>query len=284
MTKVSYKGQLYKMAVRHSDPIEYSFVLKQDDKLLDELPLVNSYLGKQLSLEFTGKINCIACNRAISKTFNQGYCFPCMQTLAACDMCVLKPHLCHFDRGTCREPEWGMAHCFVPHILYLANSSGVKVGLTRETQVPTRWMDQGAVQSLAIMRVQSRYQAGLLEHAFAHTISDKTDWRKMLRGANGREDLVAVRNDLFITHASKIQEIASKFNFGDIEMLLDQEVQNFNYPVLEYPSKIHSLSFEKTPKITGTLVGIKGQYLMFDTGVINMRKYTGYHVAVVMHT
>ena len=195
-------------------------------------------------------------------------------------MCILKPENCHFHLGTCREPEWGLAHCFIPHIVYLANSSGVKVGITRETQVPTRWIDQGAAQALPIFRLRSRYQAGLLEFEIAKHISDKTDWRKMLRGENGNEDLKAKRDHLFAELASKIQEIAGKFKFGEFEFLTAEKVKDISYPVLVFPQKISSLSFDKTPEISGILQGIKGQYLMFDHGVINLRKYTGYNLEI----
>ncbi len=278
MTKLT--GQLHKMAGIAAEPIQYNFVLKYEGALIDGLVPVNEYLGQKLSLTFTGKINCINCNRLITKTYQQGYCFPCAKKLAANDMCILKPESCHFHLGTCREPEWGVRHCFIPHIVYLANSSGLKVGITRETQMPTRWIDQGAVQALPILRVQSRYQAGLIEVAIAKLISDKTDWRKMLRGNNDKIDMFAKRDEIFSKIAMVIQEIAAKFKFGDIEILTAEPVQEFNYPVLLYPDKIASLDFDKTPQISDILQGIKGQYLLFNSGVINLRKYTGYEISI----
>jgi hypothetical protein len=278
MTK--YTGQLYKMAGSYASPIEYRFVLKQGGAAIANLPSVNEFIGRNLTIEFTGKINCIACQRALKKTFQQGYCYPCAQKLASCDMCILKPENCHFHLGTCREPNWGLSNCFVPHIVYLANSSGIKVGVTRETQTPHRWIDQGAIQSIPIMRVQSRIQAGLIETAIAKTVADKTNWRKMLQGNNEKIDLAAKRNELFSAMAPTIQEIAAKFKFGQIELLTAEAVNEFNYPVLQYPQKITSLCFDKTSRISGTLHGIKGQYLIFDSGVINLRKYTGYEVTI----
>lgn len=278
MTK--FKGQLHKMAVQAADPVQYSLVLKEEGKLLEGLPKLNDYLGKVLTIEVTGNINCIACKRKISKTFQQGYCFPCMQKLACCDMCILKPENCHFHKNTCREPEWGVANCFVPHIVYLANSSGIKVGITREINVPSRWIDQGASQALAILRVHSRFQAGLLEVAFAKHVADKTDWRKMLLNNTATVDLATKRNELFFDIAAEIQTISAKFKFGDIEMLTAELVHNFNYPILSYPQKINTLSLEKTHCISDILLGIKGQYLIFASGVINLRKYTGFEVLI----
>lgn len=280
MTKIL--GQLHKMKASSGDPIQYAFVLQQDGVPLSGLPAVNDFLGKKLSLHFTGNIACVGCKRKISKSFNQGYCYPCMQKLAACDMCILKPENCHYERGTCREPQWGLANCFIPHIVYLANSSGIKVGITKENTLQTRWIDQGAVQAIPILRVRSRFQAGLLETAIAKLVKDKTDWRKMLRGNNEPQDLLAKRNEIFAEIAHKIQEIAGKFTFGDIEILTSEPLQNINYPVLEYPEKITSLCFHKTPEISDTLLGVKGQYLIFASGVINLRKYTGYEIAIGM--
>lgn len=273
MTK--YQGQLHKMQTADADPVQYSFVLKGSQPIA-----VNPYLGQKITLRFTGKINCIACDRPIKKTFQQGYCFPCAQSLAACDMCILKPETCHYEQGTCREPQWGLANCFIPHIIYLANSSGLKVGITRESQIPTRWFDQGATQALPIFRVKSRYQAGLIEVEIAKSINDKTNWRKMLQNHAESIDLAASRNELFARIAVNIQEIAGKFKFGDIEFLTAESVKEIKYPILTYPSKISALNLDKTPEISGILQGIKGQYLILDTGVINLRKYTGYDLEV----
>lgn len=278
MTKIT--GQLYKMAAEAANPVQYTFVLKENGNIISNLPKVNEFIGRSLTLHFTGKINCIACNRTIKKTYQQGYCFPCAQKLASCDLCIVKPHDCHFHHGTCREPEWAQSNCFTPHIVYLANSSGLKVGLTREPNIPSRWIDQGAAQGLPIFRVQSRFQAGLIEVAIAKHISDKTDWRKMLRGTNHDQDLPSKRDEIFSNFATKVQEIASKFEFGAIEMLTAEPVQEFHYPVLQYPDKLTSLDFDKTATITDILEGIKGQYLLFKSGVINLRKYTGYEISI----
>jgi hypothetical protein len=276
----NYTGHLHKMASRSIAPVEYKFILKQDGATITDLPLVNDFLGRKLTINFTGKINCISCNRAIKKTYQQGHCFPCAQKLASCDMCILKPETCHFALGTCREPNWGLSNCFIPHIVYLANSSGLKVGITRETQIPHRWIDQGAIQAVPILRVQSRFQAGLLEVEIAKLVADKTNWRKMLQGANESIDLVAKRNEIFGEIGTAIQAVAAKFKFGDIELLTAEPVSEYQYPVLQYPQKITSLCFDKTPCISDTLHGIKGQYLLFESGVINLRKYTGYEVTV----
>lgn len=249
------------------EPVQYYLPIGEND-----LPL-NAYLGKTLTLKFEGEIQCVHCQRKIKKSYSQGYCFSCSQALARCDFCIVKPETCHFHLGTCREPEWGETHCFIPHIVYLANTSGLKVGITRETQIPTRWIDQGAIQALPIFRVRNRYHSGLVEVAIKKHIADKTDWRRMLKGQNQIIDLLAERDRLL--------ESGEWQSDPRVEILHNQTVLSIQYPVLAYPEKITALNIEKTPEISGTLLGIKGQYLIFDKGVLNIRNLTGYVVSIM---
>lgn len=131
----------------------------------DELVNMNDLLGQHVTIRYDGLIHCSHCGRKTNKSFSQGFCYPCMQSLAQCDMCIMKPETCHYDQGTCREPEWGEKHCMIEHVVYLANSSGLKVGITRHSQVPTRWIDQGAIQAIPLIRVKTRQQSGLVEDA-----------------------------------------------------------------------------------------------------------------------
>ena len=171
-----YLGNIEKMRATLAEPVQYALPVGDF-----HLPM-NELIGQPLKLVHTGRIHCVACGRLTKKSFNQGYCYPCFTKLAQCDSCIVKPELCHFAEGTCREPEWGMAHCMIPHVVYLANSSGLKVGITRHSQIPTRWLDQGATQALPILAVQSRFQSGLAEVIFKDFVADKTDWRAMLKG------------------------------------------------------------------------------------------------------
>lgn len=266
------EGNLSKLFGQLAQPINYSLVLDQQ-----KYPL-NSYIGKLIKLTFTGKINCTGCGRAIKKSYQQGYCFPCTQKLASCDLCILKPELCHYDKGTCREPEWGLKNCFIPHIVYLANSSGIKVGITRETQVPTRWIDQGAISALPIFKVKSRYLSGLIEKTIAEEVSDKTNWRKMLTNQVEPIDLLSVKDELLDKVSQQLADIGQDFKPEDIELCNESTMTELSFPVDTYPTKVSSFNFDKKPKIEATLMGIKGQYLIFDTGVINIRKFTGYHI------
>lgn len=268
------QGTLRKMSSQLYSPVEYQ--LRLGDTEVPMSPL----LEKKISLRFSGQINCVKCARKTSKAFNQGYCYPCFQKLAECDSCIIHPERCHFDQGTCREPVWGERFCMQDHIVYLANSSGLKVGITRATQVPTRWIDQGATQALAIIRVRSRLQSGTVEVMFKQHVADKTNWRDMLKGEATTLDMHAKAAQLISECESDLKELEDKFGFFAISVLNGVDAVNIEYPVVTYPEKVTSLNFEKTPIVEGTLLGIKGQYLILDTGVINMRRFSGYEVAL----
>ena len=192
------RGSLSKMAVRLGETAQYAFRLDEQ-----EVP-VNPLLGKRVRLEFLGAIHCTHCGRKTKKSFSQGYCYPCFTKLAQCDSCIVSPEKCHFDAGTCREPEWGERFCMTDHVVYLANSSGVKVGITRASQIPTRWLDQGASQALPIFRVATRQQSGLVEDLLRTQVADKTNWRALLKGDAVPVDLLAIREQLFDSCGSGI--------------------------------------------------------------------------------
>ncbi|PCJ46398.1 MAG: hypothetical protein COA99_02805 [Moraxellaceae bacterium] len=247
----------------------------------EQLVPLNTLIGSTIRLHFTGQIFCSNCGRKTKKSFSQGHCYPCFKKLASCDMCIMKPETCHFDQGTCREPEWAEQFCFQPHYVYLANSSGVKVGITRGTQIPTRWMDQGAIQALPIMKVSTRLLSGLVEVIIAEHVSDKTNWRKMLKNEVETLDLCAIRDELLRTCDPQLQalkaEYDKKLDTDSMQWLKEQPI-DIHYPVKVYPTKVSSFNFDKNPTVEGVLMGIKGQYLLFDTGVINIRKFSAYEV------
>ncbi len=270
-------GSIRKMRVELKEPVGYAWQSGGDELS------VNDWLGKRLSMEFTGRINCIHCDRVTKKSFSQGYCYPCFQRLAQCDTCIIKPEKCHFSAGTCREPEWGDTHCNIDHVVYLANTSGVKVGITRGTQVPTRWIDQGATQARPIARVSTRHQSGLLEILLAQHVADKTAWQTMLKGNGAPVDLGVYQEELAQRCAEGIAGLQEAHGLQAIQWLESTSTVAIDYPVLEWPVKVSSLNLDKTPRIEGTLMGIKGQYMMFDSGVINIRKYGGYNLEVKVY-
>lgn len=266
-------GQLSKLQVSlKEDQAHYTLILGGQELNL------NQKVGQKIRMEFQQKMTCISCQLPIKKTYNNGYCFRCYQTLAECDLCILKPETCHFHKGTCRDESWAKDHCFQPHYVYLAHSTGVKVGITRASQIPTRWIDQGALQAFPIVKVLSRFHSGLFEKAIAQNFQDKTNWRKMLLNDTGQVDLIEARKKLFHTMGDVLDDLEEKLK--DSQILENEKIIQIKYPVLEYPKKIISLDLDKNHIIEGQLQGIKAQYLILDTGVINIRKYSGYHVEV----
>ncbi len=252
---------LRKMKAVYAEPVAYHLLTADG-----EIPL-NPLLGQKVKLTFTGRILCLQCGRKTSKSYQQGYCFPCSQSLAQTDMCSVRPERCHFHKGTCRDAEWGQAHCMIPHTIYLANSSGLKIGITRAYQRTTRWIDQGAIEAIPIATVEKRLDAGVIETMLKEYYPDQTNWRVMLKGAIPPLDLVAARDEALGYLPSTVQ-------FKEAE----DEPLAISYPVLTYPSQVRSLNLDKQAEIEGTLQGIKGQYWILDQGVINLRSFSGYEV------
>ncbi|MGR9107525.1 MAG: DUF2797 domain-containing protein [Gammaproteobacteria bacterium] len=270
-------GPLTKMKVAFDQPVRYALVSGDGEVAM------NGLLGEKLSLKFAGAIRCIHCGRPTKKSFNQGYCYPCFASLARCDLCIVRPEQCHFDAGTCREPEWAQGHCMQDHVVYLANSSGLKVGITRKTQIPTRWIDQGAVQALAILEVRSRFQAGLIEVILKAHVSDKTGWQKMLKGESAPVDLESERDRLLGLTLNRIEALRDRFGVDFMKVPANTTPLAIRYPVIEYPRTVKSFNLDRIADLSGVLHGIKGQYLIFDKGVINIRKFGGYVVDLLRH-
>ncbi len=271
MKKIS--GNLRKMKVELSNTYEVNYKIVIGNNLLP----INSLLSKNIILNYHGVINCIHCDRKTNKSFSQGYCYPCFKSLAQCDLCIMSPEKCHFSEGTCRDPLWAENFCMQDHYVYLANSSVLKVGITRGTQIPTRWIDQGAIQALPIFRVSQRFFAGLVEVVLKKYLSDKTNWRTMLKGAPEKIDLKSSFKSIYPLIEKDIFRLQSRYGLQAIQLCENEPIE-IKFPVMEYPKKINSLSFDKTPRIEGKINGIKGQYLLLDTGVLNLRKFGGYNL------
>ncbi|GGH41246.1 hypothetical protein IA57_02865 [Mangrovimonas yunxiaonensis] len=261
---MTYQGVLTKMASEFLDPIQYYLVFETD------FINVNQLLDKTITLAFV-EYQCLNCglNKPI---YRQGFCKSCFFDVPQAADWVMRPelskaHLGKEDRDLAFEKKAQLQ----PHIVYLANSSNVKVGVTRKSQVPTRWIDQGAHEAIEIVEVPNRYLAGITEVALKEHISDKTNWRTMLKNDIKDEDLVVWRDRLkpYIPNEALAYVIES-----NTETLLQ-------FPVSQYPEKPKSLNLEKSKHYTGKLVGIKGQYLIFeDNTVFNVRGNEGLVVAI----
>jgi len=271
---VEASGHLSKMEASLDTEGSVDYQLPIDDQRIG----MNTLIGQTISIEHIGDIHCIHCGRRTKKSFSQGYCYPCFSKLPQCDTCIMSPEKCHFHHGTCRDPEWGEKYCFTDHFVYLSNTSGVKVGITRGTQLPTRWIDQGATQGLPIFRVQTRYQAGLIEDCIREHIADKTHWQRMLKGNADGVDLGILRDELMVKSESELELLEQEFGLQALQRLYNESTTEIEFPVSIWPEKVKSFNLDKQPEIDGLLQGIKGQYLIFDSGVINIRKYTAYNV------
>ncbi|WP_374551010.1 DUF2797 domain-containing protein [Flavobacterium sp.] len=262
---MTYEGVLTKMQTEFSTPIQYYLVFENSFLNLNQL------LEKSLEINFVG-YQCLNCGKK-KKIFRQGFCYDCFMSSAAAGDWIMKPELstAHLDIED-RDLEYEKKVQLQPHIVYLALSSEVKVGVTRKTQVPTRWIDQGAVQALPIVEVPNRYLAGITELALKEHYADKTNWQKMLKNEIPSVDLIAEKASLKDFIPAEVQEFYDQSK---------DELYQLHYPVLEYPSKVNSLNLDKTPNFSGKLKGIKGQYLIFEDGtVFNIRTFEGYVVKI----
>ncbi|WP_318309598.1 DUF2797 domain-containing protein [Flagellimonas crocea] len=259
-----YEGVLKKMQTEFGSPIQYFLVFEND------FINMNQALNRELQIDFI-KYQCLNCGED-KPIYRQGFCKSCFYETPRAGDWIMKPELstAHLDKED-RDLEYEKKMQLQPHIVYLANSSSIKVGVTRKSQVPTRWIDQGAHEAIEIVEVPNRYLAGLTEVALKDFVSDKTSWRKMLQNDIEDVDLVEWRNKL----KASIPEEAIEY------FLNDKEETHLEFPVLQYPDKVNSLNLEKTPSYKGVLKGIKGQYLIFeDNTVFNVRGSEGYFVGI----
>jgi len=262
---MQYEGVLTKMETEYGKPIQYYLVF--ETSFLN----VNQLIGKDIAIDFVG-FQCLNCSKK-KKIYRQGFCYECFYSSAAVGDWIMKPelstaHLGIEDRDLAYEEKVQLQ----PHIVYLALSSEIKVGVTRKTQVPTRWIDQGANEAIAIVEVPNRYLAGITEVALKDHYADKTNWRKMLTNDIEAVDLVAERLKLENLIPDEVR---------DYFILDKNDLYQMDYPVLQYPAKVKSLNLDKTPNFQGKLTGIKGQYLLFEDGtVFNVRGSEGYVVSI----
>ena len=263
---IKLEGNIRKMRVEYNATIQYSLALS------GQFEPLNDHIGSNISLQWNGIINCVQCGNQTKKSFFQGFCYPCFIQAPESSECILKPELCQAHEGISRDMEWSKVHCLTNHFVYLSLTSGIKVGVTRYTQIPTRWIDQGAIKALKLAKTPNRYLAGAIEVKLKEFVSDRTSWQKMLK------------NDVDQSIRLIDYKIKLKQNLGDelSQYVLDEEIETLlNYPINQYPEKIKSINFDKVNEYEGKLTGIKGQYLYLDNQyVVNMRKYSGYYFKI----
>ena len=259
---MNYQGVLTKMTTELSSTVQYYLLFEQDFLHMNQL------LDKRISINFL-RFQCMNC-KSQKKIFRSGHCYNCHSSMPELGDWIIRPelskaHLGVEDRNLDYEKQVQLA----PHVVYLANSSNVKVGVTRKSQVPTRWIDQGAHEAVAVVEVPNRYLAGITEVALMKHVSDKTNWRQMLCNDLKSLDLLEIKYSL----KEHLPEVVRKY------YLENNQGMSITYPVLQYPQAVKSLNLIKTPFYEGVLKGIKGQYLIFEDGhAFNVRSHEGYEV------
>ena len=262
---LTYSGQISKLISYFKNPIQYSLPIG------DEHIKLNQFINKNIKIDFNGEIKCIECNKKIKKTFMQGFCYPCFISSPKTSECILKPELCKAHEGQDRDMEWSEKHCLQDQYVYLSLTSNLKVGVTRNSQIPTRWIDQGAHAAILFAKTPNRYLAGMIEKDINQYISDRTYWRRMLLGEYPKLNLLDEKEKL----STKLNQQYYKYIDND------NTITKIEYPQFNNIEKIKSLNIEKNPTIEGTLTGIKGQYLFINNNtVLNIRKYTGYIINI----
>ncbi len=260
-------GILDKMPTSYINPVQY-FLNLGGDKVA-----VNDLIGKSIKLQWTGNIYCTVCGKKTSKSFGEGMCYPCFANAPDNAECIIRPELCEAHLGKGRDPEWERSHHLKPHYVYLALTNSVKVGVTREDQIPTRWIDQGAHKGIILAQTPYRQLAGAIEVELKKHLSDKTNWQRMLKNESAGEiDLINEKERVKLLLPEELRQYISDNN----------EIVELKYPVANYPIKITSLSFEKINPIEMPLIGVRGQYFIFEGGnVFNIRKNSGYEVELI---
>ena len=262
---MQYQTVLKKMITELNDVVQYYLDVENDILNLNQL------LNRNIEISFEG-YQCLSCGKE-KKIFRQGFCYDCFYESAAVGDWVMKPELSKAHLGIeDRDLEYEKQVQLKPHVVYLALSSNVKVGVTRKTQVPTRWIDQGATKAIEIVEVPNRYLAGITEVALKTYVADKTNWQKMLKNEVLEANLIEEREKLeqYIPEEVKPYFLTNNVKVTEIE-----------YPVMQYPTKVKSLNLEKTHVYSGKLIGVKGQYLLFEDGtVFNVRNSEGYRVTI----
>ena len=261
---MEYNGVIKKMkSYIINNKVHYS--LEMNKEILE----VNQLIGRKIQLTHTG-YSCLHCHDPSRKIFRQGLCYEHFYSQPQTGDWVIRPELsrAHLDIED-RDLEYEKKAQLVPHIVYIANSGTIKIGVTRKSQLPTRWIDQGAHNALAILETPNRYLAGITEVALKSYISDKTNWRKMLKNDIEQQDLQTVKEQL----VNYIPEQTRQYIIDNKDSTI------LDFPVQKYPEKIKTISFDKTNSFEQYLTGIKGQYLIFeDDTVFNLRKHEGYTI------
>jgi len=264
---MNHYGNIRKMISQLNSEVEYTLPLYETTQPSLNIEL-NQLIGRTIKISFSGIINCVVTGKKIRKAYGEGMSYDAFKSSPLAVESIIRPELSKIHLGVAlRDYDWEMEHHMKPHIVYLSKTAGNKVGVTKESQIPTRWIDQGAIQALIIARVPYRQAAGAIEISLKNHISDKTNWRKMLQNEINQDSLISLRDELFPYVDEEFKQYLVK----------DESLYNINFPVIKYPKKVKSLTLDKVSEIEEKLVGIKGQYLLFENDLVfNVRRHSGY--------
>jgi hypothetical protein len=263
---MQFEGNIMKMRTELANPVTYYLPVGDQELAMNDL------VGKEIAMHFTGQINCISCGKITKTSFNQGFCYNCLQTAPEASESIMRPELSKSHLGIARDMNWAEKHDLIDHFVYLAVSNEVKVGVTRNHQIPTRWIDQGASFAIKVAKTPNRHIAGIIEVFLKKHFTDKTNWRAMLTNDVAENtDLLEEKQNALQLLPVELQKYAEP----------DNKITRIEYPVNTFPEKVKSVGFDKQPTIEGILKGIKGQYFIFENNtVLNIRKHNGYFLNV----
>lgn len=263
-------GNLRKMRTELKSPVNYYLQLFEVLDFKEEI-LLNDFLGKDIEMRFTGGIHCVVTGEKITKVYGEGMSYKAFMESPQASESIVHPELSQAHLGIgLRDLDWEIEHHVKPHTVYLARTSGTKVGVTRSIQKYHRWMDQGATEALVFAETPYRQAAGLIEVALKPKISDKTNFRQLITNTvSDTRDLKDLALEL------------KQFVPADLREFVVEpgEIQHINYPVMQYPLKANTIKLEKVKEVKAKLLGIRGQYLLFDGNrALNLRAHSGYEV------
>lgn len=242
--------------------------------VLDPLESIdmNDLIGQEIQLEYQGYYNSVLSGEKMNKPFGEGLTYKEFMESPQASPSIMRPELSEIHNGIAlRDYAWEVEHHLKPHYVYISLTSNYKVGVTRATNMPYRWIDQGATQAVVIAEVPYRQLAGLIEVELKQHIGDKTAWQRMLKGqVEDNRSIEDVREEL-------INKVPADY---ELYLQRDNPIVNIDFPLEQHPEKVKSIKIDKVKTLTSKLKGIKGQYLIFSDGVMNIRNQSGARVAV----
>ena len=133
---MKWTGNIRKMRTELSDEVQYTLPLYEVIEPL-EMVSMNQFIGQEISLQFENEINCVVTGKRIKKAYGDGMSYDAFMSSPMASPSIIRPELSRIHEGIAlRDKEWEEKHHLTPHLVYLSLTSEVKVGVTRETNIP----------------------------------------------------------------------------------------------------------------------------------------------------